>query len=156
MATTTSSVLQERIAKDLEVAFRAKETTRVETLRLLAAALHNKEIEKRGKGKDAVLSEEEVMEVIAKEVKKRKEAAALYVQGGRKDLADKEESELRVLEIYLPAQMGETEIQKVVQNVVARMQGEKNFGKLMGEAMKELKGKADATKVSVLLKAELQ
>lgn len=155
MDTTSNSSMQERIVKDLENAFKSKESIIVGTLRLLVAALHNKEIEKRTKGIDAHLTDDEALEVVAKEVKKRKEAMNLYMQGGRKDLADKEKDESSILEAYLPPQMSDEEMQKVVRGVVIRMGAEKNFGKLMGEAMKELKGKADAVKVSAFLKAEL-
>lgn len=149
--------LEERIKSDLDAAFKARNTTTTDTLRLLTAALHNRSIEKRGKGGEEKLTEEEALEVLRREAKKRKEAAMLYVQGNRQDLAEKENAELSVLSIYLPAQMGEDEIKKEIMNVLASagVAGTKEFGKVMGLVMKELKGKADAGVVTRILKESL-
>lgn len=148
------ATLAEKIHSDLNKAIKEKQQIIVETLRMLFSNMHNKEIEKKGKGIEPTLTDEEVIEVISKEVKKRKEAATLYTQGGRADLAEKEKSELSVLEVYLPAQMSADDVLKHVQVVVKRMRdsGEGQFGKIMGEAMKELKGKADAKLVGDMVK----
>ncbi len=149
--------LEERIKSDLDAAFKARNTMTTDTLRLLTAALHNRSIEKRGKGGEEKLTEEEALEILRREAKKRKEAAMLYIQGNRQDLAEKENAELSVLSIYLPVQMGEEEIKKEIMKVLASAEvaGAKEFGKVMGLVMKELKGKADAGVVTRILKESL-
>ncbi|MFA6365045.1 MAG: GatB/YqeY domain-containing protein [Candidatus Paceibacterota bacterium] len=146
--------LEEKLKSDFEVAFKSRNVIVADTLRLLVSALHNRAIEKRGKGEGEKLSDEETLEITRREVKKRKEAIALYTQGKREDLAEKERAECNVLEIYLPAQMDEDTIKKEVQKIVSAA-GEvnaKDFGKVMGIVMKELKGKADAAVVTRILK----
>jgi hypothetical protein len=149
--------LEERIKSDLDAAFKARNAMTTDTLRLLTAALHNRSIEKRGKGGEEKLTEEEALEVLRREAKKRKEAAMLYIQGNRQDLAEKENAELSVLSVYLPAQMGEDEIKKEIMKVLASAGAAdtKEFGKVMGLVMKELKGKADAGVVTRILKESL-
>ncbi|MEK9178830.1 MAG: GatB/YqeY domain-containing protein [Patescibacteria group bacterium] len=149
--------LRERLSGDLNRALKSKEELKVQTLRLLLSAIHNREIEKRGKGLLPELSDDEVLEVIAKEGKKRKEARELYLKGGRPELALKEAAELKLLENYLPAQLGEGEIEKIINGVFAKLnpQSEKDFGRVMAEAMKELKGKADAALVSRAVKERI-
>lgn len=138
-------------------AFKARNTDVVETLRLLSSDLHNRGIEKKGKGEDEALTDEETLEIIRREAKRRKEAMVLYTQGNRADLVAQEEKELKVLETYLPTLMGEDEIRVVVEKVVADYGAidAKDFGKVMGVAMKELKGKADAALVTKILKEKI-
>jgi uncharacterized protein len=147
--------LFERVNADIKDAMRSKDELRLGTLRMLAAAIHNREIERHGKG--ATLTEEDVMDVLTKEAKKRKEAVTLFVQGGREDLAAKERAELEVLQVYLPAAATEDEIRKAVADAIAEVkpQTEKDFGKVMGAAMKPLKGRADTDAVTRCIKEAL-
>ncbi len=133
---------------------KAKEEARLGTLRLLSAALHNREIEKRSQGRESALSDEEVIEVLRREVKKRREAIELYIKGGRPELAEKESGEIKVLEAYLPPALSETEVQKFVAEAMAEVkpQGPKDFGRVMGIAMKKAGGRADASAVSAEVK----
>jgi len=98
--------------------------------------------------------EEEVIEILVKEAKKRKEAAEIYNKGGRNDLAEKEKKELEIVQKYLPEQLSEIEVEKIVKTVVEKsgVKNIKEFGRLMGEVMKELKGKADAKLVGEIIK----
>jgi hypothetical protein len=130
----------------------------VETLRLLLAALQNREIEKRGKTGASELSEEEVIEVVTREVKKRKEAIGLYTQGNRSDLADKEKKELIIIEKFLPPQMDEEEVRIIIQKQIETMGNPpaSDFGKVMGIVMKDLKGKVDGTVVTKIIKEILK
>src|SRR3989304_8680800 len=96
--------LIEQLKKDSAEALKANESLKVEVLRGLLAAVHNREIELRGKGKE--LSEEEVLMVLGREAKKRKEANQIYSEAGRNDLAKKESRELEILKSYLPPEMG--------------------------------------------------
>jgi len=147
--------IKKKIAEDLKQSFKNHNTAKVETLRMLTAAVHNKEIEKKSKSNNSDLSEEEILEVIAKEAKKRKEAIELFIKGNRNDLAEKEKEELKILEEYLPVQMNEVEVRKVVREILGGLGAVQNFGKAMGEVMKKLKGKADAKLVSEILKDEM-
>lgn len=146
--------IQEKITTDYEQAFKAKNMSVAETLRLVIAALKNREIEKRGKTGSSELIEEEVIEVVTREVKKRREAIELYAKGGRQDLVDKEQAELKIIEVYLPILMSEDEIRVIVQKKLADLGNPpaSDFGKTMGVVMKDLKGKADAQLVTRILK----
>jgi len=127
-------------------------------LRMVLSSLHNKEIEKKGKGQEPKLTEEETIEVLMSEAKKRKESIEAYLKGNRSDLADKEKKELEIITIYLPKQLSEEEIKKIVQETIQKIgaQSEKDFGKVMGLLMKELKGKADTKLVSQIVKKSLE
>ena len=150
--------LQEKIKADFMEAYKARNTEVSDTLRLLSSALQNRAIEKKGKGESEVLTDEDVLEIIRREVKRRKDAALLYTQGARADLAAQEEKELKVLEVYLPTLMSEEEVVKSIDAILASMGpvDAKEFGKIMGVVMKELKGKADATLVTKILKEKIQ
>lgn len=149
--------LQSQLSFDLVNALKSGKSFEVETLRLLTAALKNREIEKRGKGQVAELSDEETIEVLTKEAKKRKEAFEIYSKAGRRELAEKEASELAFIKNYLPEPASAEEIKKAVAEAIQKtgVKEAKDFGRAMGEAMKALKGKADAGEVSKAVKKAL-
>lgn len=149
--------LLDKVKSDFETAFKAKETVRMETLRLLRSSFHNREIEKRGKGGDPVLTEEEAFEVIRREAKKRKEASEMFLSAGRKELAEKELKELSVLETYLPAQMNDADIRKIVDEAMKNFPdaAQKDAGKIIGFVMKQAKGNADGTLVGKIIQEKL-
>lgn len=153
-----ASDLQNKISGDLNNSLKASDPLLKETLRFLSAALHNREIEKRTKTGNSELGDEEVIEVLAKEAKKRKEAAELYGKGNRPELAEKEIAELQIIKKYLPEELGEVEIVKAVEAAIAKTQpaGVKDLGRVMGEAMKTLKGRTEAGIVSRLVKERLE
>jgi len=150
-------MLYQKIKEDLNEALKSGDTLRISVLRMVLSSLHNKEIEKKGKNQNPELTEEEIIEVLKREVKKRKEAIETYLKGNRNDLADKEKKELEIIIAYLPKQLSEEEIKKIVQEAIQKLgaQSEKDFGKVMGFLMKELKGKADAGLVSQIVKESL-
>ena len=160
-------MLREKINSDLKSALKSGNSFEAGVLRFLNASLHNKEIEKRGKGLQPELSDVEIIEVLQKEAKKRKEAAELYIKGGRNDLAQQETQELNIIQKYLPEQLSEEEIEKVVKIVIEKTGAKdiKDFGRTMGGVMKELsaeggsasggKGKADAKTVSEIIRRQL-
>ena len=149
--------LHQKITADLKGSLKANDSFRTGTLRMLLAVLHNKEIEKKGKGLEPELKDDEVFEVLGREAKKRREAAEIYNKGNRRDLEEKEIGELGIITAYLPKQLGAEEIQKVVSSIIEKMMplGQKDFGRVMSEAMKELKGKAEASLVSEIVKKKL-
>jgi len=141
--------LLEKINSDLKAAMIAKDAFSLSALRMLIAAARNKEITLRKDGA-AELSDEQVIEVVASEIKKRKDSAEAYIAGGRQELADKENAEVELLKKYLPEQMSDVELEKVVEEVIAG--GDENFGKVMGQVMARVKGKADGGKVGEMVK----
>ncbi len=143
-------MLKARLNKDLTDALKAKNEAKLATLRLLSSAIHNREIDKRTKtGGDEPLTDEEVLGVLKNEAKKRKEAAELYDKGGRADLSAREKEELKIIEEYLPAEMSDEELGKIVDEVFAEMSpsGPADFGKVMGAAMKKTTGQASGDRV---------
>lgn len=138
------------IAEDTVRSLRAKDERRLTTLRMLSSAIHNREIEKRGKGEAGEITEEDVLGVLRSEAKKRRDAIAEFEKGGRPDLVEKEKQELVILEAYLPAQLDDAAIAATVRSVVAEFGGAsvKDFGRVMGEVMKRLKGQASGDRVS--------
>ncbi len=142
----------EKIEADLKNAIKTGDIVTADTLRMIKSDLS---YEKAKKGED--IEEEKVMEIIARAAKRRKESINEYKKGNRQDLADKEAAELKIVEKYLPEQMGEDEVEKVVDGVLASMGdvSKKDFGRVMGQLMKELKGKVDGSIVKSLLTRKL-
>lgn len=147
--------LKEKIAAEIKSAMKSSDATKLSTLRGLMTAINNKALEKRAKsGKEETLSDEEVLSCIAKEAKKRKEAAQAFEDGGRKDLAEKELSELKILQDYLPEQISEAEAEEIISKILEK-EAVKDFGSAMRLAMESLRGKADAKLVSEIVKKKL-
>lgn len=144
--------LQEKIIGEIKEAMKAGAAEKLSVLRLLNSAMKNKAIEK---GKDAVLTDEEAMQVIAKEAKKRKESILAFEQGGRPELAEGEKKELAMLEAYLPKQMSREEASSEVDKVLAGLADKSNVGLVMKAVMQEMKGRADGKTVSELVKEKL-
>lgn len=145
-------MLKEKIVSDTKEAMKSGDQKKLGVLRMMTSALNNKKIEKRGKtGVESELTDEEALEVLQKEAKKRKESIDLFEKGGRADLAQGEKEELAIISVYLPSQMGEAEVKAVVEKIAAANQG-LDFGPLMKAVMAELKGKADASLVSRFVK----
>jgi len=149
--------LKENIQTDLTTSIKEKKEVELSVLRQLFAAFLNKEKEKRFSSKeekDAQLTEEEVQEVVAAEAKKRKEAIEGFEKGGRKESAEKEKKELEILKKYLPEQMAEEELKKLVQEAIEKVGAQelKDMGKIMAELMPKIKGRADGNQVSQIVK----
>jgi uncharacterized protein YqeY len=150
-------MIKEKIQKDLQDSLKAQEALKTSVLRLLASAILNREKEKRYKlkeDKDVSLNDEETLEVVMSEAKKRKEAAELYEKGARPELAEKERKELEMLKCYLPEQISQEELRKMVKEAVAKTGAKeiKDMGKVMGILMPQIKGKADGSSVSSIIK----
>ncbi len=150
--------IQEKIISNLKEAMKTGQSIEAGVFRMLLASFHNKEIEKKGKGEPIEISDEEAIELLTREAKKRKESIQAYEKGDRQELAEKEKKELAIIEKYLPEQLGREEIKKVVSMAIEKIGAKdvKDFGRTMGEAMKELKGKADASIVGEILKEKLE
>ena len=152
--------LKEKIHIDLIEALKSKEELKTSVLRLLSSAILNKEKEKRyksGKAEDISLIDEEIIDVISSEIKKRKEAADLYEKGGRAELAQKEKKEIEFLKAYLPEQLPENEVKRLVKEAIEKTGAKepKDMGKVMAELMPKVKGKADNSLISRIVKESL-
>ncbi|HTY39804.1 MAG TPA: GatB/YqeY domain-containing protein [Candidatus Paceibacterota bacterium] len=145
--------LAERILEDTKSAQKAAAAERVGTLRLLTAAFQNRAIEKRGTGSSEPLTEEEMTQVLQKEAKKRREAIELYTKGDRADLAKKEQTELALIETYLPKMLTAEEIKMLVKK--AQKGGATEFSAVMKAVMAETHGRADGKMVSELVRQSL-
>ena len=144
--------LKEQITEDMKTAMRAKDSERLGTIRLLLAALKQKEVDERIELDDAM-----VVAIVDKMVKQRKDSIAAFTTGGRADLADKEGAEIKVLEVYLPQRMSADEVATAVKAIVAELgaSGPGDMGKVMGVVKTRLAGKADMGQVSAAVKSAL-
>jgi len=159
--------LEIKIKGDLKEALIAQKEIEVSSLRMLISAIGSKITEKRTRiwkakpelsskdlGEESQLNEEEVIEVISSEIKKRREAILGFEKGGREESAKKEKQELEILQKYLPEQLSEEDIKKIAKEAVVKTGagGVKDMGKVMAELMPKVKGKADASLVSKTVK----
>jgi uncharacterized protein len=144
--------LKDRITDDMKAAMRAKEADRLSTVRMLLAAIKQKEVDER-----IALDDAQVVGIVDKLIKQRKDSVAAFRQAGRTDLVDKESAEIRVLEAYLPQRLSAEEISAAVAAIVAETgaAGPGDMGKVMGAAKARLAGKADMAQVSAAVKAAL-
>jgi uncharacterized protein YqeY len=139
--------LSDKIIEDLKSAIKSKDEIRVSSLRLLKAALKNKQVEK-GKGHE--LNDEEIQSVISSFTRKGKEAAVEFRRGGREDLALKEEQEIKILSEYMPRQLTPEEIEKTLREIISELSAEssKDLGKVMKAAMAKMAGQAQGKEVN--------
>ncbi len=146
---------KQELQTELKQAMLNRDEAKKSTLRMLISAIGYFEIKKGGAGYEA--SDEDILSVIQKEAKQRKDAIAQYNDGARPELAQKEEKELLILQAYLPSQMEEEEIRKLVKDVIVQTgaTSAQDFGKVMGTLMPKIKGKADGETVNKIVKEEL-
>lgn len=145
--------IQEQIQDDLKAAMRSKHPARLRTLRSMRAALQKREIALREEGQGE-LSEEDELIVLRKEAKQRRDSIAQYEEGGREDLAEKEREELEIIDEYLPEQLDDDRIRKVLHEVISATGATSigDMGTVMGEAMKRLRGRADGSRVNAIVR----
>jgi len=146
------SPLKARISEDMKTDMRAKDSERLGAIRLLQAALKQKEVDER-----IELDDVAVVAIVDKLIKQRKDSIAAFEQANRQDLADKEKSEMAVLQVYLPERMSADEVTAAVQAIVTELgaAGPGDMGKVMGAVKTKLAGKADMGQVSAAVKAAL-
>lgn len=145
--------LREKIMADIKAAMIAKDSVKLNTLRFLQSAIKNKEIDSRPNP----ITADDVMGVIKKLVKQRKESIDQYQAANRQDLADQEAAELKVMEAYLPAQMSKEQVEAIVVEVVAALGAKtaKDMGPVMKEVLAKTAGQAEGKMISELIKAKL-
>jgi uncharacterized protein YqeY len=144
--------LKDRITDDMKAAMRAKDSERLGTIRLLTAAMKQKEVDER-----VELDDVAVIAIVDKMLKQRKDSIEAFEKAGRQDLADKEKAEVTVLQAYLPARLSADEVATEVRAIVAELgaKGPGDMGKVMGAVKTRLAGKADMGQVSAAVKAAL-
>ena len=142
--------LKERITEDMKAAMRAKDAQKLGTIRMLTAAMKQKEVDER-----IDLTDTHVLAIIEKMIKQRKDSITQFEAGGRQDLADTEKAELAILSDYMPASLSDAEIAAEVTAATAGATGPQDMGKVMGVLKQKLAGRADMTKVSALVKVVL-
>jgi uncharacterized protein YqeY len=144
--------LREKINEDTKAAMKAREAEKLSAIRLLQAALKQKEVDER-----ITLSDSDVLGIIDKMLKQRRDSIEQYRAGNRPDLVAKEEFEVNVLQAYLPAQLSDAEVMKILDDVIAQTgaQGAKDMGKVMNTLRPLVAGRADMGKLSGLVKARL-
>jgi uncharacterized protein YqeY len=152
MSTPAPAQLKDRVTDDMKSAMKAKQAERLSTIRMLLAAIKQKEVDER-----ITLDDAAVVAVVDKLIKQRRDSIAAFEQAGRTDLADKESAEVSVLQAYLPARLSATELASEVRTLLAELgaSGPGDMGKAMAAAKQRLAGKADMAQVSALIKAGL-
>lgn len=144
--------LKEQITEDMKAAMRAKDSAKLGTIRMLTAAIKQKEVDER-----VEVSDDDVLAIVTKMIKQRKDSITQFEAGGRQDLADIEKAELEVLNVYLPAYLSEDEIKALVSAAVTQVgaAGPQDMGKVMAWIKPQVAGRADMGLVSSLIKAAL-
>jgi len=147
--------MREKIAADLKVAMKAGERAKVDALRLINAALKDKDIEARGSGK--TLGDDGVLALLQKMIKSRQESVDIYEKAGRTDLADKEKGEIAVISAYLPQQLSEAEVAEAVKAAINEVGAAsiKDMGKVVAALKAKYTGRMDFAKASAAVKAAL-
>ena len=161
--------LKDTINEDIKSAMKSGLNDEASALRFLNSVIKNKELEKRNRlskegrplaelEKLSELADEEVINVILGEIKKRKESIAQYKKGGREDLAKKEAAELEILKKYVPEEMPEGELRSIIRKKITEIDGAtmKDFGKIMGLVMAEVKGRAEGGAVKKIIEEEIK
>lgn len=149
--------LRERISTDLKQAMKDKDTTRLSTLRLISAAIKDRDIARRGEGEDRQLTEAELVAILTRMVKQRQDSARAYEEGGRLELVEREKAEIAVIEDYLPRQLREDEIRKAIEKVITETgaQSIRDMGGVINKLKQRHAGQMDFGKVGPMVKARL-
>lgn len=140
-----------QLTNDMKEAMKAKDTVRLGVVRFLLSAIKNAEIDK---GQE--LTDEEAQKIVAKQIKQMKDAIEQFKAGDRPDLVEAEEAKIKVLEAYLPAQLSQAELEKIIDEVISQVGEVKNPGQVIGLVMKQVAGRADGKQVAQLVTAKIQ
>lgn len=150
-------MIRETLSNAQKDAMKAKATARLSTVRLILAAIKDKDIANRGLGKEQA-SEDEILQLLAKMIKQREESVKIYIDGGRPELADKEREEIAVIQGFMPEQLSEDKVREICVAVVAELgaQGLKDMGKCVAALRERYAGQMDFAKASAILKELLK
>ena len=150
-------MLRARLNDDLKDALKGKDQLAVATLRLILAALKDRDIAARGKGNSDGVRDEEILELLQKMVRQRRESIEAYRNGGRQDLAEREAAEIEVIKRFLPKELDESEVQSAIEQTIAELQANsiKDMGKVIGTLKERYAGRMDFGKASQMVKQRL-
>ena len=149
--------LRDRLSVSLKEAMKAKDATRLMTLRLINAAIKDRDIDARSERTDAGVSDDDLLAILSKMVKQRQESARAYEEGGRLELAEKERAEIVIVEEFLPRQLSEQEVEKAITEAITASGANsiRDMGKVMGVLKSKYTGQLDFGKVGGIVKAQL-
>jgi len=149
--------LRDRLSVSLKDAMKAKDATRLMTLRLINAAIKDRDIDARSEGVDSGVSDHDLLAILGKMVKQRQESARAYEEGGRLELAEKEWAEIVIIEEFLPRQLSEQEVEQAIADAIAASGANsiRDMGKVMGVLKSKYTGQLDFGKVGGMVKAKL-
>ncbi|PDT42351.1 MULTISPECIES: GatB/YqeY domain-containing protein [Sinorhizobium] len=149
--------MREQFANALKEALKAKDTRRTSTVRLIQAAIKDRDIANRGQGKDQA-GDDEIMQILAKMIKQREESARIYDEGGRPELAEQERQEITIINGFLPEQFSEEKVNELCAAVIAELgaQGLRDMGKVMNALKERYPGQMDFAKASSIVKELLK
>ena len=149
--------MRDRLSVSLKDAMKAKDATRLMTLRLINAAIKDRDIDARSEGVDSGVSDHELLAILSKMVKQRQESARAYEEGGRLELAEKEWAEIVIIEEFLPRQLSEREVEQAIVDAIAASGANsiRDMGKVMGVLKSKYTGQLDFGKVGGMVKAQL-
>ncbi|MCC5970099.1 MAG: GatB/YqeY domain-containing protein [Pararhodobacter sp.] len=149
--------LRARISTDLKEAMRAKDTLRLSTLRLISAAIKDRDIALRGEGEDRELTDSEIMAILTRMTKQRQDSARAYEEGGRLELVEREQAEIAVIEGYLPRQLTETEVQAAIEAEIKALGATsiRDMGRVMNALKARYTGQMDFGAVGPMVKSRL-
>ncbi len=150
-------MMRSRLSEALKEAMKAKHQCKVSTLRLILAALKDRDIAARGKGESEHISDDEILEMLTKMVRQRCDSIKMYEQGGRIDLAEREQEEIQIIEGFLPRQLSQQEIESAAVTAIDELgaKGLKDMGRIMSELKQRYPGQLDPGKASTIVKAML-
>jgi uncharacterized protein YqeY len=150
-------MIRETLSNAQKDAMKAKDTARLSTVRLILAAIKDKDIANRGLGKEQA-SEDEILQLLAKMIKQREESVKIYIDGGRPELADKEREEIAVIQGFMPEQLSEEKVREICVTIVAELgaQSLKDMGKCVAALRERYAGQMDFAKASAILKELLK
>lgn len=150
-------MLKQQLQDDVKAAMLAKDTLRLETLRGLKSVILYAEVAAKKRAEDGSLSDDEILVLFAKEAKKRQESAELYIRGGAQDKADKELAEKKIIEAYLPEQMSEADLAKLISETIAQTgaEGIQAMGKVIGAVKAKAGSSADGALIARMVKERL-
>ena len=150
-------MLRERLSEELKLAMKAKDQHKLSTLRLILAALKDRDIAARGNGQTDGVSDDDILQLLTKMVKQRHESIRLYEQGGRIDLAEREAEEIAIIETFLPRQLDDDEVAAAIAEAIADVgaKGLKDMGPTMAALKQRYAGRMDFAKAGLLVKQRL-
>ena len=151
-------MLRNEFKNNLMSAMKAKETIKVSTLRLILAAIKDRDLESRGKGTGDVVNDTVILEILSKMIKQRIETVKVYEKAGRKELADTEKKEIDIINAYMPKMLTATELEKVITDAIANIEAKslRDLGKVISKIKEDYTGRCDFAEVSQILRKRLE